>query len=101
GGGHPGADGRIFLFQPRQQCARATQRQRNGERANQKAATQVVHSVAKQQRQTFAHGFLCASVVGQTRAYKEKGKTVLSRLSWKWRARSFVKLRERTLEKTT
>jgi hypothetical protein len=34
--------------------------------------------VAKQQRQTLTHGFLCASVVGQTRAYKEKGKTVLS-----------------------
>jgi hypothetical protein len=47
GRGHPGAGGWKLLFQPRQECTRATQRQRDGERANQKAATQVIHSVAK------------------------------------------------------
>ena len=48
GGGHPGADGRKLLFQPRQHCARATQRQGDDERANQEAATQVVHGVANE-----------------------------------------------------
>ena len=47
---HPGAGDGKLLFQPRQECAHATERQRDGERANQKAATQVIHSVAKHQR---------------------------------------------------
>lgn len=66
--------GRKLLFQPRQNCARATQHQRDCEGANQKAATQVVHSVAKQQRQALIHGSLSSSVVGQNRAYKEEKK---------------------------
>jgi hypothetical protein len=46
-----------------------TQRQRDGERANQKAATQVIHCVAKHQWKAFAHGYFCFSVVDQPHAY--------------------------------
>src|SRR6266700_1669828 len=61
--GHPGAEGRERLFQPRQERARTTQRQCDGQRTNQKSAAQVIHDMAKQQWQSSAHGLTLTRLV--------------------------------------
>src|ERR1019366_7429901 len=70
------------LFHARQECARATQRQRNRQGANQEAATQAIHSVAKHQRQAHAHGSLSLFKCSGSDPRVQRKKTAMSRLSW-------------------